>query len=84
MTDYAIARRIVDLHRLQEEHVERVYTPDQIQRYLTFARQFKPMVGHHLTVDVVLLQYCGPHLLTSVHHEKFDVISLLISSVCII
>ncbi len=45
VTDYAIARRIVDLHSRQESSVERVYSLEDIQRYITFARQFKPKVG---------------------------------------
>ncbi|XP_074653745.1 zygotic DNA replication licensing factor mcm6-B-like [Tubulanus polymorphus] len=45
VTDYAIARRIVDLHSRSEETVERVYSPDDIQRYLRFARQFKPQIS---------------------------------------
>lgn len=45
VTDYAIARRIVDLHARQSESVERFYSVEDIQRYLTFARQFQPQVG---------------------------------------
>lgn len=44
VTDYAIARRIVDLHSRIEESVDRLYTLDEIRRYLLFARQFKPKV----------------------------------------
>lgn len=44
MTDYAIARRIVDLHSRVEESVDRLYSLDEIRRYLLFARQFKPKV----------------------------------------
>ncbi|KAK2166950.1 hypothetical protein LSH36_33g07062 [Paralvinella palmiformis] len=42
--DYAIARRIVDLHSHQEEAIERTYSLEDIQRYITFARLFKPKV----------------------------------------
>ncbi|XP_046570289.1 LOW QUALITY PROTEIN: zygotic DNA replication licensing factor mcm6-like [Haliotis rubra] len=45
VVDYAIARRIVDLHSHLEESVERVYTVEEITRYLTFARQFKPKIN---------------------------------------
>merc|ERR1719317_1358131 len=45
VTDYAIARRIVDLHSRNEESVERVYELQEIQRYIMFARQFKPKVN---------------------------------------
>ena len=45
VTDYAIARRIVDLHARNKESVERFYSVDDMQRYLMFARQFKPKVS---------------------------------------
>uniref|UniRef100_A0A668A9E9 DNA replication licensing factor MCM6 n=1 Tax=Myripristis murdjan TaxID=586833 RepID=A0A668A9E9_9TELE len=44
VTDYAIARRIVDLHCRNVESVERVYSTDEIQRYILFARQFQPKI----------------------------------------
>ncbi|XP_069816467.1 maternal DNA replication licensing factor mcm6 isoform X1 [Dendropsophus ebraccatus] len=44
VTDYAIARRIVDLHARNEESIERVYSIEDIQRYLLFARQFQPKI----------------------------------------
>lgn len=48
VVDYAIARRIVDLHCRNEESVDRYYTIEEIKRYITFARQFKPKVPAHL------------------------------------
>ena len=44
VTDYAIARRIVDLHSKGEESVERVYEVADVSRYITFARLFKPKI----------------------------------------
>ncbi|XP_053569007.1 maternal DNA replication licensing factor mcm6 isoform X1 [Bombina bombina] len=44
VTDYAIARRIVDLHTRNEESIERVYSIEDVQRYLLFARQFQPKI----------------------------------------
>merc|ERR1719191_1263021 len=44
VTDYAIARRIIDLHTKLEESVERVYTEEEVSRYLNFSRMFKPKV----------------------------------------
>uniref|UniRef100_T1IST8 DNA replication licensing factor MCM6 n=1 Tax=Strigamia maritima TaxID=126957 RepID=T1IST8_STRMM len=44
VTDYAIAERIVNLHRFVEESIERIYTLEEIQRYILFARQFKPKI----------------------------------------
>ncbi|XP_071942360.1 zygotic DNA replication licensing factor mcm6-B-like [Antedon mediterranea] len=45
VTDYAIARRIVDLHHHNKESVQRVYSVEDIQRYIMFARQFKPKIN---------------------------------------
>ncbi len=42
VTDYAIARCIVDLHTKMEESIERVYSPEDVARYIGFARLFKP------------------------------------------
>merc|ERR1712212_1233757 len=44
VTDYAIARRIIDLHSRIEESVDRIYEPEDISRYIMFARQFKPKI----------------------------------------
>merc|ERR1711990_222557 len=44
VTDYAIARRIIDLHTKLEESVERLYSEDEVSRYIQFARMFKPKV----------------------------------------
>eukprot|EP00096_Caligus_rogercresseyi_P008517 TRINITY_DN2747_c0_g1_i1.p1 TRINITY_DN2747_c0_g1~~TRINITY_DN2747_c0_g1_i1.p1 ORF type:complete len:825 (+),score=308.34 TRINITY_DN2747_c0_g1_i1:44-2518(+) len=44
VTDYAIARRIVDLHSKAETSVERVYETRDILRYINFARLFKPKI----------------------------------------
>lgn len=44
VTDYAIARRIVDLHTRQQESVEREYTMEEIRRYIAFAKKFKPRI----------------------------------------
>merc|ERR1711953_1037834 len=40
----AIARRIIDLHTKLEESVERLYSEDEVSRYIQFARMFKPKV----------------------------------------
>ncbi|CAI8051163.1 DNA replication licensing factor MCM6 (Fragment) [Geodia barretti] len=44
VTDYAIARRIIDLHSKQQQSIDRVYSMEDIQRYVMFARQFKPKI----------------------------------------
>lgn len=44
VVDYAIARKIVDLHSNIEDAVEQVYTREEVLRYITFARQFKPII----------------------------------------
>ncbi|XP_031621912.1 DNA replication licensing factor Mcm6, partial [Contarinia nasturtii] len=46
ITDYAIARKIIDLHsKVDAQQVEQVYTREEVLRYITFARQFKPTIG---------------------------------------
>ncbi|VDO46086.1 unnamed protein product, partial [Onchocerca flexuosa] len=47
IVDYAIARRILDNHRqlATQEKVVTVYSLDDIHRYITFARCFKPKIG---------------------------------------
>lgn len=62
MTDYAIARRIVDLHSRNEESVDRVYSVEDVTRYLMFARQFKPKVilrWYTLTMWNTNRTFCG-------------------------
>lgn len=56
VTDYAIARRIVDLHTRAEESVERVYEPADIARYISFARLFKPRLTEE-SMDFLVEQY---------------------------
>ncbi|XP_041849684.1 DNA replication licensing factor MCM6 [Melanotaenia boesemani] len=56
VTDYAIARRIVDLHSRVEESVDRLYTLDEIRRYLLFARQFKPKISNE-SEEFIVEQY---------------------------
>uniref|UniRef100_A0ACB8G1E8 MCM DNA helicase complex subunit mcm6 n=1 Tax=Sphaerodactylus townsendi TaxID=933632 RepID=A0ACB8G1E8_9SAUR len=56
VTDYAIARRIVDLHSRIEESIDRMYSPDDIRRYLLFARQFKPKISKE-SEDFIVEQY---------------------------
>ena len=56
VTDYAIARRIVDLHTKAEESVDRVYEVNDISRYIGFARLFKPKVTEE-AMDFLTDQY---------------------------
>lgn len=54
LIDYAIARKIVDLHAHIEDNVERVYTREEVLRYITFARQFKPIINEEATKLLIL------------------------------
>merc|ERR1712098_281501 len=56
VTDYAIARRIIDLHTRAEESVDRTYTEEEVARYLSFARLFKPKVTEE-SMDFLVDQY---------------------------
>ncbi|KAI6065359.1 DNA replication licensing factor MCM6 [Aix galericulata] len=51
-----MSRRIVDLHARVEESVDRVYSLDDIRRYLLFARQFKPKISKE-SEDFIVEQY---------------------------
>ncbi|KAI8368290.1 MCM2/3/5 family-domain-containing protein [Radiomyces spectabilis] len=42
VTDYNIARHIVNVHRLKDAYIEPEYSTDQLQRYIRFARTYKP------------------------------------------
>ncbi|XP_023241991.1 DNA replication licensing factor MCM6-like [Centruroides sculpturatus] len=53
ITDYAIARRIIDLHSTDGESIERIYTIEDIQRYILFSRQFKPIVSEEAAKQLV-------------------------------
>ena len=53
VTDYAIARRIVDLHSKAEESVDRVYEVADVSRYISFARLFKPKVTEEAMIFLV-------------------------------
>ncbi|EPS36069.1 hypothetical protein H072_10452 [Dactylellina haptotyla CBS 200.50] len=41
--DTNLARHIVKLHRLRDEHITPEFTTEQLQRYIRYARTFKPM-----------------------------------------
>merc|ERR1711892_363295 len=56
VTDYAIARRIIDLHTKLEESVDRTYTEEEVARYLGFARMFKPKVSME-SQELLVQQY---------------------------
>ncbi len=58
VTDYAIARRIVDLHTRNVESVERVYSTEEIQRYILFARQFQPKARCYSFFTRILFLCC--------------------------
>lgn len=53
ITDYAIARRIIDLHTTDGESIERNYTVEDIQRYILFTRQFKPTISEEAAKQFV-------------------------------
>ncbi|KAG8297080.1 MCM DNA helicase complex subunit mcm6 [Homalodisca vitripennis] len=51
--DYAIARKIVSLHNNVDESAERVYTQEEVLRYIAFARQFKPIISQEASTLLV-------------------------------
>lgn len=45
LVDYAIASKIVDLHSNIQSTTSKVYSREEVLRYITFARQFKPIIN---------------------------------------
>lgn len=45
VVDFAIARKIVDLHSNVEESVEKVYSKEDVLQYISFVRRFKPIIN---------------------------------------
>jgi DNA replication licensing factor MCM6 len=43
-TDYNIARHIISIHQKKDEALKPVYTPEQLQRYIRYARTVKPKI----------------------------------------
>lgn len=53
--DYAIATKILSLHSGFDDTVERVYSQEEVLRYITFARQFKPIINEVCCVSEFLI-----------------------------
>lgn len=58
VVDYAIARKIVDLHSNIENSVDQIYTRDEVLRYVTFAKQFKPTITDD-AMNLLVLNYAN-------------------------
>lgn len=56
VVDYAIARRILDLHTNAPQTTEQVYQREDVLRYITFARQFKPIIKKE-SMDLLVENY---------------------------
>lgn len=54
--DYAIARHILSVHRHRDEACDPPYTPEQVQRYIRYARTIKPRVGRE-AADILVSSY---------------------------
>ncbi|KAK3908270.1 DNA replication licensing factor Mcm6 [Frankliniella fusca] len=55
--DYAIASKILALHSGIDDSVERVYSQEEVLRYIAFARQFKPVINEG--ASALLVDYYG-------------------------
>lgn len=44
VVDYAIAKKIVEIHSNMEDTIETLYSQEDILTYISFARQFKPQL----------------------------------------
>ncbi|GLH03182.1 DNA replication licensing factor Mcm6 [Gryllus bimaculatus] len=56
VVDYAIARKIVELHSNIQESVDSVYSREDVLKYITFARQFKPYINED-AAELLVKQY---------------------------
>ncbi|KAF2879667.1 hypothetical protein ILUMI_26505 [Ignelater luminosus] len=56
VVDYAIARKIVDLHSNVEDSIEKVYSKQEVLQYITFARKFKPLINKE-AADLLVRHY---------------------------
>lgn len=45
VVDYAIAKKIVEIHSNMEDTIETLYSQEDILSYISFARQFKPQIS---------------------------------------
>lgn len=54
--DYAIARKIVDLHSNIEEGVEVKYSTEEVLQYIAFSRRFKPIISKE-AADLLVRNY---------------------------
>ncbi|XP_050681275.1 DNA replication licensing factor Mcm6 [Leptidea sinapis] len=57
MVDYAIARKIVDLHCNKHETYDCVYSREDLLRYIAFSRSFKPLITEE--AGKLLVEYYG-------------------------
>lgn len=55
--DYAIATKILALHSGVDDEVERVYSQEEVLRYIAFARQFKPVINEGASA-LLVDHYC--------------------------
>lgn len=44
VVDYAIARKIIDLHSNIEDSIDAVYKKEEVLQYIAFAKKFKPVI----------------------------------------
>jgi DNA replication licensing factor MCM6 len=58
VTDYAIARKIVDLHSCNAEAAKRPYPLEDVLKYLLFIKLFKPKMSEEAS-EFVISEYLG-------------------------
>ncbi|KAF9418059.1 hypothetical protein HW555_005043, partial [Spodoptera exigua] len=90
MVDYAIARKIVDLHCNKEETYDCVYSREDLLRYIAFARSFKPIITEEagkLLVEYYTLEsmlrlaeamakmHCSGHVTPQHVHEAYRLLN---------
>lgn len=52
VTDFNIARHIVSVHRLRDDFIQPEFSTAQLQRYIRYARTFKPKVCYNCELHI--------------------------------
>jgi len=55
-SDYSISRHILNVHRYRDEACDPPFSPEQVQRYIKYARTIKPKIGKE-SADLLVSSY---------------------------
>lgn len=70
VVDYNIARHIVNVHRLRDSFIEPEFSTVQLQRYIRYARTFKPKVCVYENLEESVLAFVGFFIAYLNHYQS--------------